>query len=428
MAATKTRRTVSACAAAVGLALSLGASAQSTDAVQSGLDRAIRLPLEIIWLQSEIQADLWRNPALAHALQGCTKIGTPKEGCAVSVRSSWRYTFDASSAVRPAPIVVSSLSIPGAPFAAGRLNLSGSGRVYLVTSSASSAEAIRPPAGAILLAAGSTVQLVDAAYPSIQIEVKAPQDRPLFLGNLAEADVTKVVALLVKQADLASASAANVLENGQIALRAPTPAASAPVAAVSPYLSRTESQPDLSTLAGHLEVPVPLTQFQVASVDLNALAGRLDMPVSDVPRAAASPFLDQDFTLLAAALEKSAPLPGPFSMASIDFSAIAGRLETPTLDVARATEPPLDQDFTLLAGAVEKADPLPVSSIVASVAAPRVEPAKAPAQLALASPSPAPAADIAKMRAEIEAEIARERERIAQALQARGTTRFRFGT
>ena len=95
---------INACAAAVGCALSLGALGQSAERFadqnfQGGLNRAVRQPLEIIWLQSEIQADMWRHPYLAGSIQGCDKAGSPKEGCAVSVRSSWRYTFDANSTV-----------------------------------------------------------------------------------------------------------------------------------------------------------------------------------------------------------------------------------------------------------------------------------------------------------------------------------------
>lgn len=458
MASSKIAISLGACAAAVGCAFSVGASAQSLEAkgralldgrassaamnaVHGGTDRAIRPPLEVIWLQADVHDKMWRDPSLAHVLQGCTRTGAPKEGCAVTVRSAWRYTFDANSAVRPAAIVVSSPHLRQAPSGAARLNLTGSGRVYIVTPHESGTGALRPPSGAILLAAGTAVQLVDVAYPSIQVEIKAPDNEGLFLGNLAESDVTKVVALLVKQPGLLSASAASVLGDGKVALHAPaTGAESIQLAAIAPAKVAAEFEPALSS---------------VASVDLSALAGNIDMPARGVARVTEEPVLDRDFTPLAAALEKSDPLPVPMTIASIDLSAMKGWMEMPVRDLARVAAPPQPvqaRDVALVAAALERATPLPVVFAIASAdfsatagtlempapvtpsTAPvplppaRAEPAPAPVQVAMASPVPAGSADLARMRAEVEAEIARERERMAQALQGRSAPRFRFGT
>lgn len=316
------------------------------DRPRAGLDRAGRLPLEIIWLQSEIQADMWRAPALAAALQGCARPGAPREGCAVSVRSAWRYSFDAGAGVQPAPIVISSLAVAGAPFAKGGLNLSGSGRVYLVTSDSGNT-AVKPPAGVILLAAGSTVQLVDTAYPSIQIEVSAPPDRPLFLGNLAAAEIGRIFALLVPKAAL-SASAADVLETGRVALRARD-------------------------------------------------------SVSDAQVAQAPP---------ATAIEKPASMP----------VALAERID-PTPRKTDGLEPilVLDSMPVAIADAIG-----PANRPAAHPAAPRKEIviASAPAPGAI----PALSSELSKLRAEVEAEIARDNARMAEALQGHGARRFRFGS
>lgn len=377
MAGPSTTLALQACAAALACAFSLGVPAQSLDAAlnaaRAGMERAIKPPLELIWLEAEVQDEMWRGPSLAHVLQGCARAGAPKEGCAVTVRSARRYTFDSTSAVQPLALTLSSPHPRGTPSGSARLNLTGSGRVYIVTPHAAGTGAMRPPSGAILLAAGTAVHLVDAAYPSIQVEIKAPADEGLFLGNLSESDVTRVVALLVKQPGLVSASAANVLDGGQVALRAP---------AAEPVLPG-----NFSLLAGGMEVATPLpAPFAIASADLSLLAGKLDMPVRESARIAPRSIeLDQDFSPLASAIEQSEPLP-----------------QVP--------------DATLVAAALEHATPLPA----------RAEPAKSPMQLAMASP--APATDLAKMRAEIEAEIARERERMAQALPGRSAARFRFGS
>jgi hypothetical protein len=127
-----------------------------------------------------------------------------------------------------------------------------------------------------------------------------------------------------------------------------------------------------------------------------------------------------DFSLLAGVVEKPSVLPAKapvFTVASVDLSAVAGRLELP-LPPAK----PVVVEQAVVA-------PVPVQIAQAPMA-------PAPVQIALASPSAAPAAaapvaatsDLARMRAEIEAEIARERERMAQTLQSRAGKQFRFGT
>ena len=364
---------------------------QAIDEVRVGLDRAARLPLEIIWLQSEIQADMWRAPALANALQGCTRTGAPREGCAVSVRSAWRYSFDAGAGVQPAPIVISSLAVAGAPFAKGRLNLSGSGRVFLVTSDASDA-AVKAPAGVILLAAGSTVQLVDAAYPSIQIEVSAPQDRPVFLGNLAAAEIGRIFALLVPRRTL-SASAADLLETGRVALRARESASEMQVALAPPVTA--------------IEKP--------ASMPV-ALAERIDAAPRKTDDRAPILILDTMPVALLQPLHAAAPVEQASTLLVLDGmpAAIRDAASEPAQVVA------------------EVDDILVLDSMPAAVAAPE-KPAVARKEIVIAS-APAPGAmpalspELAKLRAEVEAEIARDNARMAEALQGRSARHYRFGS
>ena len=368
---------------------------QAVDQARVGLDRTTRLPLEIIWLQSEIQADMWRAPALANALQGCTRTGAPREGCAVSVRSAWRYSFDAGAGAQPAPIVISSLAVAGAPFAKGRLNLSGSGRVFLVTSDTGDA-AVKAPAGVILLAAGSTVQLVDAAYPSIQIEVSAPQDRPLFLGNLAAAEVGRIFALLMPRT-VQSASAADVLPLGRIALRTREARDDMQVALAAPA-TQAEPAPRMPVA---LAEPLDRVTATTAPQDLPILV--LDtMPVAAAEpiRSAAAPVEETSALLvldgMPAAIREAASEPAPI--------------------VADA------KDILIL-------DSMP-AALVAKAAEKRAEPRK---EILIAS-TPAPGAipalssELSKLRAEVEAEIARDNARMAEALQGHGSRHFRFGS
>jgi len=143
-------------------------------------------------------------------------------------------TFGIGSQIDVAGLVASSLSLSDSDFIAGRLRFSGNGserrvvnyggittpvggRVVLVAPQVENSGMIRTPSGDIVLAAGSTVQLADAAFPSIQVEVSAPSDRALALGDLSPSG--NVFAYLVKQSGLLNASSAAQGDGGRVALR-----------------------------------------------------------------------------------------------------------------------------------------------------------------------------------------------------------------
>src|SRR3954470_4387639 len=216
------------CAAAVCAAFSLNTFAQSAldqartaagmaaiDRAQSigflaSLERAMKTPLEIVWLRAAAEESLWNDPALART----TAVG----------RTAWRYVFGGNAQFSPPPneiarLVVSTLNLPQGqgPINAGRLALSGTGRLYLVTPEAPGATP--PDRLAMILAAGSTLHISDATSPAIHIELKAPDSAPLLLGNLATSDIGKALSLLVKPGSV-SAFEATVAEGGKVALRA----------------------------------------------------------------------------------------------------------------------------------------------------------------------------------------------------------------
>jgi hypothetical protein len=327
---------VQACAAAVMAALSTQSSGQislehalgnNRDAIttynqiQAGLDRAGRAPLETVWLRAEALEELWeKNPALSQAFQGCGKAGTPKEGCMVSGRTFWRFTLAPSfNAFAPG---LSAHALRAAPSDADAAPMAGG--VYLVAN----AGAIGQRGGAVLLAAGATAQLIDTAYPSVLIEVTAPKDEPLFLGNLAASDIGKALAILARQ---------------------------------------------------QRNTPAPV---QLASLARN-------------PVVPAAPRLD-DWT--------GGEMPQPMQVAVAE----------PRLDDWTGGELP-----TILAATVALVEAAPEKPMIAPK--PIVVAVTAP-------PASATHADIARMRAEVEAEVARERERLAQQVQSRATRRASFGT
>ena len=140
-------------------------------------------------------------------------------------------TFGIGSQIDVAGLVASSLNLSDSDFISGRCRFSGNGnegrvvnngaiasqvggRVVLVGPQVENSGVIRAPNGAIVLAAGSTVQMLDAAFPSIQIEVSAPADRPLKLGELSPSG--NVFAYVVKQSG--TLIAATATEGGRITL------------------------------------------------------------------------------------------------------------------------------------------------------------------------------------------------------------------
>jgi filamentous hemagglutinin family protein len=98
-------------------------------------------------------------------------------------------------------LVASSLALSDADFLAGRMRFTGTagagkvqnqgqiatphgGQVYLVAPQVENSGIVQAPGGAVMLAAGHSVQLVDSANPALQVVVAAPADQALNLGQL----------------------------------------------------------------------------------------------------------------------------------------------------------------------------------------------------------------------------------------------------
>ena len=143
--------------------------------------------------------------------------------------------FGAGATIDVGGLVASTLHLSDSDFLSGRLRFSGNGSegaivnrgeivtpaggsVYLVAPQIENSGLIHAPSGEVVLAAGSSVRLLDAAFPSIQVEVSAPSDRSVSLGDLAGAGSGKVFAFLVRNSGVVSASAA-VGSGGRVALK-----------------------------------------------------------------------------------------------------------------------------------------------------------------------------------------------------------------
>lgn len=332
---TKGKLAIRACAAAVACAFATGAAAQSFapsfEQTQVGLERAIRQPMEIVWLQSQILADMWKTPGLAQSLEGSS-------------------------------LLVWSFGSFKAPFVRPRLNLASGKRLLMVS--------------------GDTAELIDGRYPNIHIELPVRPGQSL-LDGLAAADIGKIFGALVQGA------------------------------------GRMQAEP-----------------IQVAAVGASVVAKRPDPLITHIARV-----VEAECTIP----EVATPLPerneAPIAVAAIDLSALVGRMEVPRIEaipVAELTMPAVRVEiaearpFELIMPAVtvEVAHAAPAAEMI--YAAVVVEAAQAlplkPVQVAAAAPKPV-SADLAKMRAEIEAEVAKENERFAQMIKGgAGAKQFRFGT
>ncbi|WP_426163352.1 filamentous hemagglutinin N-terminal domain-containing protein [Pseudoduganella sp. R-34] len=135
-------------------------------------------------------------------------------------------------------LVASSLALSDADFLAGRMRFTGAagagkvenqgqiatrhgGQVYLVAPQVENSGIIQAPGGAVMLAAGHSVQLVDSANPALQVVVSAPADQALNLGQLvAQGGRVGIFGALVKQRGTVSADSAVRGAQGQVLLRA----------------------------------------------------------------------------------------------------------------------------------------------------------------------------------------------------------------
>ena len=408
--------------------------AQATGVV-AGLQRALGTPLEIVWLRTAAEVETWTNAGLAQATVG---------------RTGWRYIFGGNAQFAPAPnevarLVVSSLKLPKAPVNTGSLDLAGSGRLFIISPEAPGSAA--PAQVALVLAAGSTLQVSDTASPGLQIELKAPQHRPLLLGNLASASVRRMLAFLVKP-DAINASEAS-LRDGKLALRTggevelaalvegPT-APSAPAVAVAavrepaPIESSVQvavavvQKEEAAAVAAVFDTPVPPAEIRP---EPPSVVATVEYTVSTpVEEPAAAPAIDAPVAV--AAVEESIPeAPAPAEPAQVEVAAVeppaAPTVEAPKENV-QAEPAPAEPARVEIAMIAPPAAPVeaPVPAAPAEPVAAKPEPvvvaaihAKPVIAIIEASPpqakTPQQAVDIERMRAEIEAEIARDRERLA---------------
>jgi filamentous hemagglutinin family protein len=147
-------------------------------------------------------------------------------------------TIGAGAQIDVAGFLASTLNLSDADFLAGRMRFTdhgsagsvvnhgsiataAGGMVYLVGRDVQNSGIIRSPQGEIMLAAGKSVELVDVQTPEVRVQVTAPDNQAINLGQMiASGGRIGMYGTLVKHDGVASANTAVMGENGRIVFRA----------------------------------------------------------------------------------------------------------------------------------------------------------------------------------------------------------------
>ena len=146
--------------------------------------------------------------------------------------------FGRDARVDVAGLVASSLALSNQDFLAGKMNFNAGdaagsvinqgsinagsgGQILLIAPNVENSGVITAPNGDVLLAAGHSVQLADAANPDLRVVLSAPADRAINVGQIiAQGGRIGMAGALLNQRGVLSASSAVVGENGKIVLKA----------------------------------------------------------------------------------------------------------------------------------------------------------------------------------------------------------------
>jgi filamentous hemagglutinin family protein len=169
--------------------------------------------------------------------ESSTILGTLQSNGRVFLLNPNGIVFGKGSVVDVAGLVASSLDMSNADFLGGRLAftagaVAGSvlnqgaittptgGNVYLIAPDVQNSGIITSPKGEVVLAAGKSVQLVDIGTPDLRVEITAPGNEAVNLGEIAaQAGRVGIAGTLVRNSGTLNASSA-VEEGGRVFLRA----------------------------------------------------------------------------------------------------------------------------------------------------------------------------------------------------------------
>jgi filamentous hemagglutinin family protein len=146
-------------------------------------------------------------------------------------------TFGAGSQINVAGLVASTLNLSDSDFLAGRMRFTDGlgnsvinngnittgtgGNVYLVGNAVTNNGIITSPKGDVILAAGNSVELVNPGTPDLRVEITAPENQAVNLGEIvAHSGRVGIYAGLINHSGTISANSVDVDAAGNITLRA----------------------------------------------------------------------------------------------------------------------------------------------------------------------------------------------------------------
>lgn len=146
--------------------------------------------------------------------------------------------FGAGAQVDVAGLVVSTLNLSNADFLNGRYNFTANanaggienqgsltalpgGQIYLIAPNLGNSGVITSPQGDVILAAGNSVELVNAGSPDMRVVIDAPNNEVLNLGSIvANSGRVGIYAGLINHHGIVSADTATVGATGKIVFKA----------------------------------------------------------------------------------------------------------------------------------------------------------------------------------------------------------------
>ena len=146
--------------------------------------------------------------------------------------------FRPGSQVDVGGLVVSTLGLSGADFKdkrnrftdvagaggienQGKIATPGGGSIYLIAPSVTNSGIIRSDGGEIILAAGKSVEIVNANSPDLRVTIAAPDNQAVNLGEIiAQGGKVGIYAGLIRQSGVVNANTAVRGENGKIVFKA----------------------------------------------------------------------------------------------------------------------------------------------------------------------------------------------------------------
>src|SRR4051812_10883768 len=204
----------------------------------------------INWQQFSIQKDEITRFIQQNAASGVlnrvisqnpsTILGTLQSNGRVFLINPSGIAFGAGSIIDVAGFAASTLNMSDADWLSGRMRFAGSGaeggitnagtirtadggHVYLIAPNVENqaTAVITSPKGEVVIAAGSTVELVNSMTPDLRVEFTAPGNEAVNAGNIiASSGSVGIYGTLIKNSGVVSASAATVGDGGKIVFKA----------------------------------------------------------------------------------------------------------------------------------------------------------------------------------------------------------------